>query len=255
MRVRPVSEATTEQVRDALLHAMDVMRDAGFGITRPVEVVVDPQLPFMGYTMPQGDNFRIVTSGMAVESGILEGLLVHELSHIYRMQTNHPSHDGQLIEEVISGLGRRALSPDYKLKIIRDLVNDIEDLYADDIAVKVIIGRAIVSEDQMTEFLQGWVKDEPVKSNYSVRHGWVNTSMMAKSARAISQMIRHGIVDKDGKAANSNMRFLSRLSPEKSIQFEYFKSLLTNLKEDSNREEYRRFLDGYLRRFVEIAEA
>jgi hypothetical protein len=253
--LRTVSEATTQQVRDALIHAMDAMRDAGFGITSPVEVIVEAQLPFMGYTMPQGENFRIVTSGMAVESGMLEGLLVHELSHIYRMQTNHPSHDGQLIEEVISGLGRRALSPDYKLKIIRDLVNDIEDLYADDIAVKVIIGSAIVSEDQMTEFLQGWVKDEPVKSNNPVRDGWVNTSMMAKNARAIGQMTRHGIVDRDGEAANSNEKFLSELPPEKSMQFEYFKNVLTNLKEDGNKEEYHKFLYDYLRTFVEIAEA
>jgi hypothetical protein len=205
--------------------------------------------------MPQGGNFRIVTSGMAVESGMLEGLLVHELSHIYRMETNHPSHDAQLIEEVISGLGRRALSPDYKLKIIRDLVNDVEDLYADDIAVKVIIGARIVSEDQMTEFLQGWVKDEPVKSNNPVRDGWVNTSMMAKNARAIGQMMRHGIVDRDGEAANSNEKFLLQLPTEKSMRFEYFKNLLTNMREDMRKEEYHGFLDNYLRTFVEVADA
>lgn len=252
--MRTVSEATTEQVTEALKHGMDLMRDAGFGITSPVEVVVDPRLPFMGYTKPQGQSFRIVASGMAAQSGMLEGLLVHELSHIYRMETNHPSHDGQLIEEGISSLGEGALSREYKLKIIRDLVNDIEDLYADDIAVKVMIGGRVISEDQLAEFLQGWVKDEPVKSNNPVRDSWVNTSIMAKNARAIGQMIRHGVVDRGGKAANSNEKFLSRLSPEKSARFEYFKSLLANLKENSSREEYRRFLKDYLRSFVEIAE-
>ncbi len=253
--MRTISETRSELARQTLQHAMSVMADAGFKITGPIKVLVEPKLPFMGYTKPEVNGFRIVASGMATESGMLEGLLLHELSHVYRMQSKHPSHDGQLIEEVINALGMRALSPEYKIKIIRDLVNDIEDLYADDIAVKAMIEGQVVSSNQLTEFLQGWVKDTPVKSRDRLRDSWVNTSIMAKNARAIGQMMRHGIVDHDGIAANLNEKFLLQLPPEKSRRFDYFKNLLANLKENSGREEYRRFLDDYLRSFVDLAEA
>ena len=66
---------------------------------------------------------------------MLEGLLLHELSHIYRMKTGHPSHNAQVVEEAVGSLGEQALQHDYQRKIIYDLTNNIEDLYADDIAV------------------------------------------------------------------------------------------------------------------------
>jgi len=92
------SEDVEESVRKARQTAIEMMNKAGFDIGTKVKVVVDPKLPFMGYTMPQGDSFTIVVSGGAVGSGLLEGLLVHEMSHVYRIQTNHPSHNGQILE-------------------------------------------------------------------------------------------------------------------------------------------------------------
>jgi len=46
-----------------------------------------------------------------------------------------------------------------------ELVNHIEDLYADDIAIKVIRESGFLRDDQLSAFLQEWVKDEPVESN------------------------------------------------------------------------------------------
>src|SRR2546428_13693020 len=93
------SEEITETVRKARQTAIDIKQKAAYDIGTRVKVVVDPPLPFMGYTMPQGGNFTIVVSGRAVGSGLLEGLLVHEMSHVYRIQMNHPSHNGQILEE------------------------------------------------------------------------------------------------------------------------------------------------------------
>jgi hypothetical protein len=110
-------------------------------------------------------GFRIVVSGMAVESGMLEGLLVHEMSHVYRMQTNHPSHNEHVIEEVINGLSGPAILKDYQQKIIHELVNNTQDLYADDIATKIFREGHLLPEEQLSNFLQRWVKDERMKSN------------------------------------------------------------------------------------------
>src|SRR2546430_4753543 len=90
------SQDVEEAVSKARQTAIEMMRKAGYDIGTKVKVVVDPQLPFMGYTMPQGGNFTIVVSDGAVGFGLLEGLVVHAMSHLYRVQGNHPSHHSQI---------------------------------------------------------------------------------------------------------------------------------------------------------------
>src|SRR5207237_4933925 len=91
------SEDIEETVRKARQTALEMMRKAGYDIGTKVKVVVDPQLPFMGYTMPQGGNFTIVVSGGAGGSGLQEGMLVHEMSHGYRIMRNKPCLNGQIM--------------------------------------------------------------------------------------------------------------------------------------------------------------
>src|SRR3989442_12449528 len=93
------SEEVNEVVQRARQTAIEMMSKARYDIGTKVKVVVDPQLPFMGYTMPQGGNFTIVVSDRAIGSGLLEGLLGHGMWHIYSIQANHPSHTGQILEE------------------------------------------------------------------------------------------------------------------------------------------------------------
>ena len=247
-------EDVEEAVRKDRQTAIEMMKKAGYDIGTKVKVVVDPKLPFMGYTMPQGGNFTIVVSCGAVGSGLLEGLLVHEMSHVYRIQTNHPSHNGEILEEAIDNLGKKVALRDYQQKIIHDLLNDIQDLYADDISFKVLRNTPIMESNQMTRFLQDWVKDEPTKTRDPAMDDWVNASIMTHNARAIAQMARHKVEDIDGRAEQANKRFLSQISPRVSGRFEYFRNLLENLREDMTAEEYRRLLTDYLQQFLDIAE-
>ena len=248
------SQGVEEAVHKARQTAIEMMRKAGYDIGNKVKVVVDPNLPFMGYTMPQGGNFTIVVSGGAVGSGLLEGLLVHEMSHVYRIQANHPSHNGQILEEAIDNLGKKTVLRDYQQKIVHDLLNDIQDLYADDISFKVLRNTPIMESDQMTRFLQDWVKDEPAKTRDAAMDGWINVSIMTHNARAIAQMARHRVEDIDGRAEDANKRFLSQVSPRVSGRFEYFRNLLENLREDMTAEEYRKLLADYLSQFLDVAE-
>lgn len=248
-----IGEDARRRVSQAFSNAIETIRQSGFEIGDGVQVVIDPTLPFMGYTKPQGSKFMITVSGNAIESGMLEGLLVHEMSHIYRMKTNHPSHNARIIDSVVNNLGEHALRYDYQRKVIGELVNNIEDLYADDITVKVVRGK-LVSEDQLTRFLQDWVKDEPVETSDHVKDRWINASIMANNARAISQMTRHHIEDTGHRAAAMNETFLSRVSPEISAQYEYFLSTLTNLEEAITEEGYRILLSEYLNRFLETTQ-
>ncbi len=248
------SEDVEESVQKARQTAIEMMKKASFDIGTKVKVVVDPKLPFMGYTMPQGGNFTIVVSGGAVGSGLLEGLLVHEMSHVYRIQTNHPSHNGQILEEAIDNLGKKTVLRDYQQKIVHDLLNDIQDLYADDISFKVLRNTPIMESDQMTRFLQDWAKDEPAKTRDPAMDGWVNASIMAHNARALAQMNRHTIEDTGERTGRANQMFLDQVSPDIAGEFDYFRNTLTNLREDMVANEYRKLLAEYLDRFVGIAE-
>jgi uncharacterized protein DUF5781 len=246
--------ANSELVKKAFLNAFHIMKESGFGLKSDVKVAIDPQLPFMGYSMPVGRGYRIVVSGGSVGSGMLEGLIVHEMSHIYRMENNHVSHDAEVIQQAIEKIDAKRLSDDYQQKIIHDLLNDIQDLYADDISMKVLKKNRILDSAQISSFLQDWVKDEPIYSGDPKRDHWVNASIMVHNARALGQMTRHGIEDTDRKAEESNKKFLSRMPTSASSKFEYFEDLMINLKENMTRDQYRKLLADYLNRFLEVAE-
>jgi len=246
--------ADGEFVKKAFLNASRMMKESGFGLKSDVKIAIDPKLPFMGYSMPLGRGYRVVVSGGSVGSGMLEGLIVHEMSHIYRMENNHVSHDAEVIQQAIERIDARRLSDDYQQKIVHDLLNDIQDLYADDISMKVLKKNQILESDQISSFLQDWVKDEPIESGDPKRDRWVNASIMVHNARALGQMTRHGIKDTGGKAADSNKRFLSRMPPAASSQFPYFQDLMINLKENVTRDQYRKLLADYLNSFLEVAE-
>ncbi len=250
---KPGGSDVNEMIGRARQNALDMMRKAGYDIGNKVKVVVDPKLPFMGYTMPQGGNFTIVVSGGALGSGLLEGLLVHEMSHVYRIQTSHPSHNGEILEEAIDNLGKKVALRDYQQKIIHDLLNDIQDLYADDISFKVLQNTPILASDQMTRFLQDWVKDEPTKTRDPVMDGWINASIMTHNARAIAQMERHQIEDTGARAAKANQAFLDQVDPDIGRESDYFRKRLLNLREDMTGGEYRKLLAEYLDRFAKIA--
>ena len=246
---RKNDEKTDELVEKAFTNAKRMMTEAGYRIPDNVKVSVDPKLPFMGYTMPSRTGFNVVVSGGALGSGMLEGLLMHEMGHIYRMTTNHPSHNAEILEEAIGRLGNLR---DYQQKIIHDLLNDIQDLYADDLLLKVLRKSPVISMDQMTEFLQSWVKDTSAKSKDPVVDRWVNASTMAHNARAIAQMKRHGIEDAGGRAARANESFLAQVSADLAHEFDYFRNTLVNLREDMTANEYRKLLAEYLDTFERI---
>src|SRR2546430_9483412 len=83
-------EDIEETVRKARQTAIEMMRKAGYDIGTKVKVVVDPNLPFMGYTMPQGGNFTIVVSGGAGGTGLLEGMPGYGKMPRHTMQGQQP---------------------------------------------------------------------------------------------------------------------------------------------------------------------
>ncbi|TLN07182.1 hypothetical protein FDZ71_10825 [bacterium] len=200
----------------------------------------------------------IVISGLARKSPMLEGLLAHELSHVYRNITGHPSHNERLIAGLLSLFhDRYKLRQDYEQEILHRVVNHVQDLYADDVAIKALAGheRTGFRFEQLGEFFLGWIKEEPANSGAHRRDRWINTSILLNNSFAISNMERHEIAEEQIiKAKTSNQRFLNRIKPGAAIRFGYFNEFMVNLKEDISEVEFREQMKEYLRSFLVVVD-
>jgi len=226
------------------------MRAAGHDPGKGLKIAIDARLPIMGYTVPSGEGFQIVVSGWSVESGMLGGLIIHELSHVVRTRSGHPSHNDALVQGVLSRLDGGVITTDYQARIIQDLVNNFQDLYADDIAFQVFKNSEDLTAERISGFLQGWMADSVKESGDAQRDRWENANLLVRDARAMAQMERHHIEDIGGKGAQTRDAFLGKLPPKTREDFDYFRTTFVTMKEDIAEPEYQRLLTDFLRRFL-----
>jgi len=247
-------ESKNESVKDAIHDALRLMRDSGFPISGKVEIAVDADLPFMGYSTQRAEGNVIVVAGRAVESGMIEGLLIHELCHIYRTEQNHPSHNKDLLNRVgYHLLHEYELHKDYQVKTIQQAVNHIQDLYADDISFQVFRKSHAFTEEQAHAFFLDWIDDTPAGGR-SIRTRWINIDVMLNNCFAFSNLTRHGVRDIDGKVQKAVEAFLSQTDEAISQASPYFKEFMTNLKEDVSEPQFEKDLTEYLNKIVKLAQ-
>lgn len=241
-------------LKDAVHNALRLMRDSGFAASGKVEVSVDADLPFMGYSTQRAGGNIIVVAGRAVGSGMIEGLLIHELCHIYRTEQNHPSHNRELLNRVgYHVLHEYELSKDYQVKTIQQAVNHIQDLYADDISFQVFKKSQVFAEEQAHAFFLDWINDTPV-SGRSSRTRWLNVGTMLSNCFAFSNLTRHKIKDIKGKVQKAVEQFLSQTEEDMKEAYSYFKEFMTNLKEDVTEQQFQKDLTEYLNKIVKLAQ-
>ena len=233
----------TASLEEALKNVLARMEQAGFGINQEVRVAVDERLPFMGYTSRRWQSHVIVVSGFALKSPTLEGLLTHELSHVYRNITGHPSHSEPLITELMRRfIDNHKLDKNYEQGILHQVINHIQDLYADDVSVKVLTTRPTMALglEQLGEFFLGWIKEDPSKSRAHQRDQWTNASMLLNNCFAVSNMERQKIAKSQiEKAKASNDRFLKQIKPNAAMRFGYFNRFMVGLEEEVSEAEFR----------------
>jgi hypothetical protein len=243
-----------DSLKNALHNALRMMRDSGFEVSGKVDVVVDPELPFMGYSTQRSGGNVIVVAGRALKSGMIGELLIHELCHIYRTDKNHPSHNHELLNHVGHViLDKNKITKGYEVKIIQQAVNHIQDLYADDIAFKVFEENNLWSNDQVFDFFLTWIQDAPVSSE-TTRARWQNVGIMLDNCFALSDLVRHRIKDVDNKAENAVERFLSQTDDLMKKEFAYCKNLMINLRENTTEEQFEKDLTEYLTRIIRLAQ-
>ncbi|MBA3724399.1 MAG: hypothetical protein H0W89_05955 [Candidatus Levybacteria bacterium] len=231
--------------------ALDLMKSSGFAITQEVEVQIDAKLPFMGYTTDLHGKPLIVVSENAMKGGMAINLLVHELSHVYRTQSGHPSHNYTLLSAIAGWVMQGSIAFSYQEKILHTIINHLQDLYADDISF-VIFTKNTPQQD-LNQFFLSWIH-EPSTASDPAQKAWENADHLLSTAFAAANLERHNIQDKDGNVARAVEAFLSKTGKHYKDKFYFFKEFMVRLPEKVTDKEYEKLLIAYLSEFLKLTK-
>lgn len=238
-----------EQIKTRALH---MMAAGGFSITEDIAIAVDETLPFMGYTTQQNSKPLIVVAGWALTSDMVMGLVIHELSHVYRIETNHPSHNSSLHQAVLKKVfATRALHP-FQREILHNAINIIQDLYADDISF-AIFNKQLQLKD-INEFFLGWIK-EPIPHPTTLEDRWKNAGSLLNAAFAQANLERHHVEDTEKKVNRAVKEFLSHSDKHLAEKFDYFSAMMVRFPENITDDAFKEVLAEYITAFLKLTES
>ncbi len=124
----------------------------GVELSRPVSLVIEG-MPIMGATQSTRDGHRLHIAAHAVASGMLDGLMAHEMGHMVLTERRHPSHREEVHRLAMAGVdvpaGRRGFGG-----VAREAINHVQDVYADDLAIHVIH-----DDRRIAAFFSDWVRN------------------------------------------------------------------------------------------------
>lgn len=239
----------SEELTELKEKAFALMRRSGFPVTH-VAVVLDENLPYMGHTTEVDGLPVVVVSGMALSGGMALNLLIHELGHVYRTQSHHPSHDSSLILSIIVWVMHGKVVEQYQEETLYAIINHIQDLYSDDIYFKIFDKDR--TQENINEFFLGWIH-KPLKRVKNREDSWINASYLLSAAFASSNLHRHNVKDENGLVEKAIEDFLSKVDKGLSDKYEYFKDFMINLPEKVTEKEYEKLLIKYFSEFLKLA--
>lgn len=231
--------------------ALAMMKQAGFPVSADIEVVLDENLPYMGYTTEQNGSPVIVVSGDALAAGAAVNLLIHELSHVYRSITNHPSHDYQLLTSITAWVMHGKAVEEYQEKILHAILNHLQDLYADDITFKIY--NEFSPELDLNDFFMSWIR-KPHKKAKTPEQVWENADALLSTAFAQANLERHNISDKGGKVAKAVKEFLADIDKPMAEKYIFFKKFMLLMPEEVSKKQFESMLITYLNEFLKLTK-
>jgi len=239
---------TLDEVKN---QALELMQSHGFPIKEDINIAVDDKLPFMGYTAERNGKPLIVVSKWSLATDMAMGLIIHELGHVYMTEINHPSHNFSLQQNVLDEMWKDKKIYEYQAKIIHNIINNIQDLYADDISFPAYINGS--GKRDMSEFFLGWI-GKPMLAPLSKQDAWENAKLLLSAAFAMANLERHKLEDTDGKIEKTVYIFLSQVDPRLAQKFDYFKNVMVNLPPQATSPQFEKLLKEYINEFLKLTE-
>ncbi|MBE18631.1 MAG: hypothetical protein CMO11_01480 [Thaumarchaeota archaeon] len=223
-----------ESVNQTLQFAIERMQDAGYSIDAIINIEIDPDLQFMGYAKIDSHSSTIVIADWALDSQMLGGLILHELAHIYFTENQSPSHQQELIQEIIHSIIHSEGLNNAEGSFLTESFTHLQNILVDDLVFELLNSEKETKLVQ--EFFLTWMSDLPTGNHI------VDASLLTRNAFAIASLKRRNIffnVDKEMERRNEKFLSFYKIddtdtnNSEKFIKLETF--LITiNLKNDSN---------------------
>jgi hypothetical protein len=236
-----------DKLEEIKFQALKLMENAGYPLKGDVAVRVDEQLPFMGYTTEENGQPVIVVAGFALENNQALNLLIHEMSHVYRTQTGHPSHDQTLLTAITAWMMHGKVVEPYQEKILQSILNNMQDVYADDISFKIF-----EKHEHLNEFFMSWIHT-PVAAK-KLQDRWENAEMLLSAAFAQGNLERHNIADSGKKVAKAIEHFLEKCEQKVAEKYMFFKEFLVRMPEKVTEKEFEKMLVMFLSEFLKLTK-
>jgi len=157
-------------------------KSQGIDVSRPIVLVVE-EMPIMGATEPSDGAFRLHMGVQAVTSGMLDGLMAHEVGHMFHIEHGHPSHSPDIHQRLLNGIAINGKEKGGFQAVARLSLNHVEDIYADDLAFGVI------GNGRVRSFFSDWIR----RSSVSRGGRWDVVGNEVTVAFALGNMERHGV--------------------------------------------------------------
>lgn len=234
---------TDESLRNTLDWALERMRQKGYSISSKVTLNIEPDLAIMGYARMEGRTHKIMISEWALDSEMLGGLVLHELSHVYFTEKGACSHDRAILEDVLEGLkerdGLRAKETEYLV----DAFNHLQNVLVDDIVFAVMREK---EHDMARKFFSEWVSERP--SGDPV----MDAGLLSRNAFAIASLKRRNLFEKGSEMYYRNQALLSALGPRSEQDFEWLEDFLERAEPEWDAAAFRKALEGYFDRILSL---
>jgi hypothetical protein len=235
--------STDRPLQNTLAWALQRMKQKGYVVTSKVELSVEPNLTIMGYARKEGDVHRIMISEWSLDSEMLGGLVLHELSHIYFTERGASSHDSAILEEVLEDLKERDGLRVKETEYLIDAFNHLQNVLVDDLVFEVMEDK----EREMTKkFFAEWVADRPSGDPVT------DAGLLSRNAFAVASLRRRNLFEKGSEMHYRNQALLSALGPRSEQEFEWMEEFLEKARADLGAARFREALEAYFDRMLAL---
>ena len=242
--------STDRSLQNTLDWALDRMRQKGYAVKSKVTLNVEPNLAIMGYARKEGNVHKIMISEWALDSEMLGGLVLHELSHVYFTEQGASSHDSDILEKVLEDLRERDGLRAKETEHLIDAFNHLQNVLVDDIVFEVMGEK---EHDMAKHFFAEWISDRPSGDPVT------DASLLCRNAFAVASLKRRKLADwnakgnqQDAEIYYRNKSLLDALGHHADDEFNWLEGFLERSKPGQSEAEFRGSLEAYFDRMLSL---
>jgi len=230
-------EKSDKPLQEILGTALGRLEKGGYPIKSKIRLMVDPNLSFMGYAKEVGDAQHVVISSWALRSDMLDGLILHELAHIYHSERGSPSHNPKSTTALITEYAQREGLNGRETGYLVECFSHLQNVLVDDIVFEVM---SEVERMQAKAFFAGWVTGDV--SGYTL----TDSAGLVRNAFATASLKRHGLYDEEGEMAERSSKFTKAAGSKAFSRFEAIEAFLVGADPYWSQEDFEENLTRYL---------